>query len=86
MQEWVISDIVSRHNGMQECFTDGVGVITFEGLYRAMRQHWAFQRKLHRQSIPSAIQIRFVGAKGMLCLCDSQYVKPTLGGGCVCRC
>jgi hypothetical protein len=76
MQECTIPDIFSQREEDPECFTDGVGIITLEGMHRAMRQHWAFQRNRHRQSIPSAIQIRFGGAKGMLCLWDNQYVTP----------
>jgi hypothetical protein len=56
-----------------------VGIITLEGMHWAMRHHWAFQRNQHRQSVPSAIQIRFGGAKGMLCLWDKQCVKPLCG-------
>ena len=59
---------VSAHSG--ELFSDGVGVITGAGMQKVVRLLPSrFQRTLDG-ALPSAIQIRLGGCKGMLALWD----------------
>ena len=50
--------------------SDGVGLITMAGMEAVMRRFPAYRRG--NMALPSAIQIRFGGAKGMLTLWDER--------------
>ena len=52
------------------CFSDGVGIITRAGMERAMQQYPAYRRGT--MPLPSALQVRLGGAKGMLTLWDDR--------------
>lgn len=57
------------------CFSDGVGIITSHGMRLAMQQYRAYQRT--GMSLPSALQVRIGGAKGMLTLWDGMCDFPS---------
>ena len=85
VKECEIPDIWTEREVDPECFTDGVGVITSAGMARAMRMHWeTHDRPARMKRVPSAIQIRFGGAKGMLCLWDGQCASSQTGSFLVC--
>jgi RNA-dependent RNA polymerase len=59
-----IPDITSSRHPNPEVFSDGVGRITSAGMLKAIRRHGAFRRGATQ--LPSALQVRFGGAKGVL--------------------
>lgn len=62
-----IPDVWSQRTSNPECFSDGVGVITTEGMQLAVASHPGLKRTFLRTGkLPAAIQVRVAGAKGML--------------------
>ena len=79
MQICDLPDIVgsyvdSKGEEKQAVFSDGVGIITSEGMRRAMEGNPVFQKRLRRHgaTLPAAIQVRIGGAKGMLTRWDGR--------------
>ena len=72
-----IDDAWSSRYPDPECYTDGVGVITTEGMRQAVQQHPGLHRAyVETKRLPSAIQVRLGGAKGMLTRWDNWCAPP----------
>ena len=72
-----IPDVVAR-NKNRDLFSDGVGVITSEGMKKVVSKLPMRMRRKLTGLLPSAIQIRLGGCKGMLTLWDDVPCALTI--------